>query len=279
MMRHIVTILLICGLIVLCMFRPFMPGRYDNLSVPLSFMTQIFSFSSLLLVPLGLIWIVLKRLTSNREVINRRFANVTLLIFGLLSLIVSIGPFSQNNASFAILFLATTFFVLTKLFLKFKKGNISEILKSHPIPIYLTIIPVIITVVRIVFIGTAVEFSRDTAIKNSEPLIQAIENYYDRNGYYPISLQALHPDIQPEVIGISQYHYEPNGDAYNLYFKQFSDELDVDEIVMFNKLNEHYFTSHSMDILEYSGEDLVLRRGDRRRFNLSTPNWIYIKFE
>jgi len=41
----------------------------------------------------------------------------------------------------------------------------------------------------------------------------------------------------------------PNGKAYNVYFKQFSDELDAEEIVMYNKLNEHYFTAHSQDIL------------------------------
>jgi hypothetical protein len=48
---------------------------------------------------------------------------------------------------------------------------------------------------------------------------------------------------------------------------------------MYNKLNEHYFTAHSQDILEYSGDTLVLRRGDRRREELSTPNWISIIFD
>lgn len=48
---------------------------------------------------------------------------------------------------------------------------------------------------------------------------------------------------------------------------------------MYNKLNEHYFTAHSQDILEYTGDTLVLRCGNRRREKLSTPNWISIKFE
>jgi hypothetical protein len=121
--------------------------------------------------------------------------------------------------------------------------------------------------------------SRNTAIRNSEALIQSIENYQKRNGHYPISLQALHYDISPEVVGVSQYFYEPNGNSYNVYFKQFSDELDAEEIVMYNKLNEHYFTAHSQDILEYTGDTLVLRRGDTHREKLFTPNWILIKFE
>lgn len=71
----------------------------------------------------------------------------------------------------------------------------------------------------------------------------------------------------------------PNGKAYNVYFKQFSAELDAEEIVMYNKLNEHYFTAHSQDILEYSGDTLMLRRGDKWRVKLSTPHWISIKSE
>ena len=100
-----------------------------------------------------------------------------------------------------------------------------------------------------------------------------------KNGSYPLSLQALHSDILPGIIGIKQYYYEPNGNGYNLYFKQFSDEMDVEEIVMYNKLDEHAFAAHLLDILEYSGQELTLRRGDRRRYRLSSPHWIYIKFD
>lgn len=275
MKRHTFYILLISAAIIFVMFRPFLPGRYDNLSIPLSFMTQVFSFSSLIFIPLGLIWLIRTRTTGIREVTQRRFLKSTLIIAGLVSLIVSIGPLSQNHTSLAILFLATLFIALTKAFLKLKNDN----LKANFLPLYLIIVPTVVAFARFGFIDNAVEMSRRIAIKNSETLIQSIENYKRVNGHYPISLQALHYDISPEVVGISQYFYEPNGNSYNLYFKQFSDELDADEIVMYNKLNEHYFTAHSQDILEYSGETLVLRRGDRRRAQLSTPNWISIVFE
>lgn len=257
------------------MFRPFMPGSYDSLSVPLSFMAQIFSISGLILVPVGLLWLIIKKLSGNKEVTERRFTGVTLVVAVLIAVFVSIGAFSKNNTSLGILFLAISFFYLAKTFLKLRK----EGLKPGSLPIYLIIIPIITALVRYEYIGTAVEWSRNTAIKNSEPLIQSIENFQKRTGYYPTSLQALHYDISPKVVGIPQYFYEPNGKSFNVYFKQFSDELDVEEIVMYNKFNEHYFTAHSQDILEYSGEILVLRRGDGRRFNLSTPHWIYIKFD
>jgi hypothetical protein len=133
--------------------------------------------------------------------------------------------------------------------------------------------------VRYIFITPAVEFSRDKAIKNSERLIQAIETYYKHHGQYPLSLQALNSDYSPFLIGISHYYYEPNGNAYNLYFKQISDTLDMEEIVMYNKLDEHRFAAHAMDILEFTGEELALRKGDRRKFKHSTQHWIYFKFD
>lgn len=275
MKRHIFYIFLISAAVIFVMFRPFLPGRYDHLSIPLSFMTQIFSFTSLIFVPLGLIWLIRNKTAGIQEVTQRRFLKTTLFIAGLVSLIVSIGAFSQNHTSLAILFLTTSFFGLTRTFLKLKNNN----LKPEFLPLYLIIVPIVVAVARFGLIDNAVEMSRHIAIKNSETLIQSIENYKQVNGNYPISLQALHYDISPEIVGISQYFYEPNGNTYNLYFKQFSNELDVDEIVMYNKLNEHYFTAHSQDILEYSGETLVLRRGDRRRVQLSAPNWISIIFE
>lgn len=274
-LSHIVYILLTSAVIIFVMFRPFMPGRFDNLAIPLSFMVQIFSFIGLIFVPLGLFWWIKTKDPAVQESTRRRFLNTTLVIAGLISLIVSVGAFSQNHTSLAILFLVVTFLSLIRAFLKPKK----DCLKSDFLPFYLIIIPIVVALARFLFIDKAVEFSRSLAISNSEALIQSIENYRISNGHYPVSIQALHYDISPEVVGISQYFYEPNGNAYNLYFKQFSNELDVEEIVMYNKLDEHYFTAHSQDILDYKGNTLVLRRGDRRRTKLSKPNWISIKFD
>jgi hypothetical protein len=48
---------------------------------------------------------------------------------------------------------------------------------------------------------------------------------------------------------------------------------------MFNPRNEHRFTSHELDLLQYDGEQLDLRRGDRRRTPLPQPHWISIEFD
>jgi len=117
MTRHVVYILLISAVIIFVMFRPFMPGRYDNLSIPLSFMAQVFSFTSLIFVPLGLFWWIKIKAAGIQELTKRRFLKTTLAIAGLISLIVSVGAFSQNHTSLAILFLVITFLSLFRTFL------------------------------------------------------------------------------------------------------------------------------------------------------------------
>jgi hypothetical protein len=246
-------------------------------------MTQLFSLTGFLLVPLGSFWLwsetAKRKTTTVPDERTKRFATATVLILGFITLVVSLGALTDYNLSFGILFLTFCFSLLTRTYLKLKKEGIPDNLKYIPTPIYLITIPIVVALFRFTLIEPAVAFSRNYAIKKSEPLITAIETYYATNGTYPISLQALHSDILPQIIGIKQYYYEPNGTAYNLYFKQFSDELDVEEIVMYNKVDNHAFAAHMLDILEYSGEELALRRGDRHRYKLSTPHWIYIKFE
>lgn len=266
------------------MFLPFLPGRYDNLAVTVSFMTQLFSLAGLLLVPLGLFWFWFEVFTKHKLSVGadnktKRFAIATVLTLGIISVVVALGALTNYNLSFGILFLVFCLSLLTRTYLKLKREGVSDNLKYNPTPIYLITIPIAVALVKFILIPMGVQFSRGYSINKSEPLITAIETHYAKIGNYPISLQAIHTDILPEIIGIKQYHYEPNGNAYNLYFKQFSDELDVEEIVMYNKLDEHAFTAHVLDILEYSGDELALRRGDRHKYKLSTPHWVYIKFE
>lgn len=264
------------------MFLPFLPGRFDSLAPALSMMAQLFSFASLLLVPVGLWWLGCEISTRGKAPDEKKYTNrlafATLLLLALIALVVSVGAFAQNNLSFAVLFLIVCFFVLSREYLKRKRRGIVNP-GFNPAPIYLVIIPVAVALVRLIFIPIAVEFSRYYAIKRSEPLITTIESYYEKNGSYPISLHALHGDILPGMVGIERYHYEPSGESYNLFFKQFSDDLAADEIIMYNKSDQHALSSHLLDILEYSGEQLALRRGDRRKDQLSTPHWVSIKFD
>jgi hypothetical protein len=56
--------------------------------------------------------------------------------------------------------------------------------------------------------------------------------------------------------GIKRFYYEPFGNAYNVYFEQFATDLTIKAVVMYNKLDEHDFSSHNSDLLLLSPEQI-----------------------
>ncbi|HEY8510588.1 MAG TPA: hypothetical protein VIL31_01440 [Cyclobacteriaceae bacterium] len=277
MFRHLIYIALLTLALVFLMFRPYMPGSYDQLAVTISAMVQIGSYGGLLLILVGGIWLLSRPGEPGAERRNENFWKASLIVIGLLVIIVSLIPLAGDNPSFATLFLVVSLALIARSWMRTKEPYASA--STPAAPLYLILIPLIVVAVRVTFIDKAVEYSRNLAIRNSEALIQEIENHFERYGRYPISLQALHGDISPGVVGIKEYCYEPYGEAYNVYFKHSSQDLAADEIVMYNKRDEHAFASHRLDILEYTGNELALRRGDRRRVQLSTPHWMAISFD
>ena len=125
----------------------------------------------------------------------------------------------------------------------------------------------------------ATEFSRSRAIRNSAPLIAALERYHAAHGRYPLSLLALWQDYGPSMIGIREYRYEPSGDAYNLAFEQFSFRLGTREIVMYNPRDQHVMTSHALDLLQTTPEELERRRGYYAVHDAPHPHWKYFWFD
>lgn len=277
MLRQVVVILLITTVLVFVMFRPFMPGHYDMLAVPLSFATQVVSFVMLIFVPIGIFrWVSAATLKS--EARRTHLLTVVLAACAMTSIVFSLALFLQDNATLGAIGLIASLSTIAIVFKKYLRSP-SAGPNDKSTPYYLVVIPAVIFLARFLWLDDAVAFSQRRAIRNAHELIEKIEAHFVKYGRYPQSIQALRNDIVPGIVGIPQFHYEPNGQAYNLYFKQFTGELDVDVIVMYNKLGEHRFAAHSLDVLEYTGEELALRRGDRRRVALDTPNWISIKFD
>jgi hypothetical protein len=145
--------------------------------------------------------------------------------------------------------------------------------------LYLVCIPLVLVTFRTAVLPRMADWSRDRAIRHSAGLVAVIEAFRQRRGHYPVSLHSLNSDVATGVIGIERFHYEPNGDAYNLFFVRPHIELDAMEVVLFNPRDEHRFTSHELDLLQYDGEQLDRRRGDRRRTPLARPHWISILFD
>ncbi len=77
--------------------------------------------------------------------------------------------------------------------------------------------------------------------------------------------------------GIKRFHYERNGDAYNIYFEQTSDIIGTEEVVMYNKLDVHEMTVHNQDLLRIASENTL--RGYHKESDLPQPHWKIFYFD
>lgn len=145
----------------------------------------------------------------------------------------------------------------------------------------LLVVPVAVLPLQMSLADPATEFSRSRAIRNSAELIADIEQYRAANGRYPASLLSVWEDYLPGVIGIKEYHYEPSGDAYNLFFEQFSFRLGTREFVMYNPRDQQAMTSHKLDRLRLTPEQLALEqtRGHYAVHDAPHPHWKYFWFD
>lgn len=265
-MAHAARIVAIVALITFFTFLPFLPGRYDSLAGSLSFMLQIFNRVGLLLVPVGVLWLALKRPAAGVA---------ALITFSIVWLFVCLAALTE---SFILGFGAFLLWVYVGLKLVRRVRTMST---PGAIPLYLIVVPLAVAIIQFSFADAATELSRDRAIRNAAPLIGDIERHRVSNGRYPASVVSLHPDYWPSVIGIYQYHYEPTETGYNVFFEQRSFVLGMREIVMYNPRDEHRMTSHALDVLQLTPEQLALdrSRGHNALHAMRQPHWKYFSFD
>jgi hypothetical protein len=276
MALHLVCIAAITLGALVCSFLPFLPGGYDGLAVTLSAMARMFGVAGLLLVPIGVLWLIYEfRQRTSKPVGAYYFALAALVAASLVAMVIVLGAFIHLGFSSGFITLAWWGCVVIRLAPGLKRLKTAARRSAHPAPLYLVCIPVVVALVQWTLVPHTVAFSRNYAIRQSATLIKDIEGYQQANGRYPASLQALWPDYKPGVIGIEQFHYEPYGEAYNLYFEQSAVPFGTREIVMYNKLNEHHLPSHAMDILRWTPEQLRSRKAYYALHAAASPHWKY----
>lgn len=294
MIRHIIQIAAITILAVACMFYPFLAGPHDRLAVTLSVMAQVLGLAGLLLVPIGALWLIyelVKRPTqpsTHSGSVSRKdkgyyFALVALTGSFVVAAVVALGASTQTGFSLGLGVLIVWAYLVWRSLpsLKSQKsGNPPRVGGLNPTPLYLIFVPSILVIVQLAFIEKAIEFSRNRTIMGSAEFINAIEAYRDVHGHYPLSLSAEHHDYDPPIIGIEQYHYEPAGRAYNVYFEQFiSFPLGTREFVMYNTRDEHVLAGHDSDRLLWTAQEQAARPGYYAVHDASTPHWKYFWFD
>ena len=212
--------------------------------------------------------------------VNRRrsklWCGLALVLAGLVAFVITSTAVSKNQLAMGVTLGVGAIILLRTAYRQSRSDWAHVAHKRNPIPFCLVCVPLILVTFRATVIPRAAGWSRDRAIQHSAVLIAEIESFRQRRGHYPVSLQSLNPDFPTGVVGIERFHYEPNGEAYNVFFVRPHIGLDAEEAVVFNPRDEHHFTSHALDILQYDDELLNLRRGDRRRTRLAQPHWISI---
>lgn len=266
------------------MLWPFLPGEYDPAAASLSIVAQGIAWAGLLLAPLGLIWLAYEfRNRSKRSgAASGKDAGYWLAMASIgaattIPLGVAVGAFLNGGIALGIGTVAAWTYCVVKLLAKVRARRTAEMRSFNTAPLYVVVVPLMAFIARIALLGPASEFSRNRAIENSSDLIRDIEGYRDRQGRYPPSLLSVHRDYKPSVVGVEQYHYEPNGDAYNVYFEQLSLVFGTQEFVMYNKLGEHEMTAHKMDLLELSPAEI--RRGYHAVHAASRRHWKRFLFD
>ena len=279
MIAHLLGITAATACIVLGMFQPFLPGRYDSLATPVSMMSQVIGILGLLLVPVGALWVA-SEYRSQPE--RRRYAfALTALIASSVVWVLSSLLMMLESLTLGLVAVALWAYAVTRLVPRLRALRSATPRPRSAIPIYLTVVPIAVAILRFTLAGPVTEWSRSRAIRNSAPLIADIEAHRVARGRYPQSTLSMWPDYKPAVIAIKEYRYEPSGDAYNLLFELPSLRFGTREMVMYNPRDQQAVASHAMDVLQMTPEQLAL---DRTRGHYAThdaphPHWKYFWFD
>jgi hypothetical protein len=276
-------------LIFLCVFYPFLPGQYDSLAMPLSTMTQAGAAVGLLLVPIGILWLAyeFRKQVQRRQnhLINTRryyFALVSVIAFSIVAIAVSFVALATVGVSLAFITIALWLYVFSRLLSRLKFLKNVESNNFSPVPLYLVLVPVAVTLLQLILATPMTNFSRNYAIANSRAFISDIEEYRAQYGRYPTSLLAMWKDYYPDVVGIEKFHYTPSDNAYNLFFEQprfLFDNIGTREWVVYNPRDEHRIFSHTSWFLLLSPEELKRSQGWYAAHDTSHPHWKYFWFD
>ena len=280
MLTNFLRIIAATAVIVLCTLLPFLPGRFDSLAAPLSGMSRIFGVVGLLLVPVGALWAASgywNRLAAKQYPI----AIAALIASSVVWILISLGALVSSGFLLGLGSLALWAYGVSRVLPRLRLLKSAPPRPTSAVALYLLIVPVAVTLLQMAVVAPAIESSRNRAIRNSARLIADIEQYRAAHGRYPASLLSVWEDYLPGVIGIKEYHYEPSGETYNLFFEQVALHFGTREFVMYNPRDQHVMTSHKMDLLQFTPEELALERsrGHYAVHDAPHPHWKYFWFD
>jgi hypothetical protein len=254
---HLIRLALINLLLVVCFILPYLPGPSNDIVTAVSLYAQSPGFLGLIVLPIGLIWITfeLLKLRSNDLKYSKIsfwlaiIATLLITLIGVLMTVVIIAQFSVFGGIMGSL-------ILIYALIKSVKGIINlrlqPSIRFNVVPVYLFIIPLVSLGARFYMEPSLSTYSRNTAIGQGESLIALIEEYKNKQGYYPSRLSDLGTSPRTHVMGIQPFRYNTTGNDFHLSFSQWVQFGIVEEIVLYdrktaedvNQAYNYYFDQH-----------------------------------
>lgn len=285
---HVLRMVVLTALIGLCMVYPFLPGGYDALAVALSAMAQVFGIVGLLLVPIGVLWFLYELWQVRRRKRNLPtkggfvFVLAAVVVASLVVVAIAFVGAANAGLSIGLLTIGLWIYIVSRL-----RSTVWALRKTgreqfNFAPLYLIFMPIAVLILQIGLAAPVTMMSRNQAIAMSTAMIEDIEGYQAANGDYPPSLLAVWEDYSPSVVGISQFHYTPNDEAYDLAFEQprfLLDDIGVKEFVVYNRLDQQRMISHDSWILLLRPAVVDRQQGWFNRRNAAQAHWKYFWFD
>ena len=254
------------------MLLPFFPGRYDPLAITLSVTASAIAFGSLLMVPIGVAWL----LSSRRPYAA---AKAALMVAAVITSAVALATAAGGSLSASAVLLVAALIWAVRLWRAVRIAQKIDASLPRTVPMAFIVVPLVVMAARLTLAGPAETWSRNRTIGNAAAIIADVERFRERTGTYPVAISSVHPDYQPGTIGVERYRYEPNGQAYHLYFEHGSTTFGLQEIVMYNPRGEQDISSHAMDLLQLSPDDIRRQRGYFAAHDLSQAGWRRFLFD
>ncbi len=274
-------IVVLIAVLLIATALPFLPGRYDAVAVPLSGFARGLGLASLLLVPIGVLWLLYEYRTANNGSHGIR-AGIVVAALGagtLALLFATIFAVGQGGTALAVGILSIWGLVLWqsgRRVLDWARQTPGKVL-SGAWALILT--PCMVAGSQFALASPLTKFAWNKTMDGMAPLIADIERYRAANNQYPRSLFSEWCDYRPAVIGVCRYQYEPIGNAYSLAVEMPTFSFDSREFLLYNPSDHPAMTSHDADLLQRSAAELIQYRGYHSATPLHRAHWTLLSYD
>jgi hypothetical protein len=280
-MKHLASMLALVAVTLAATALPFLPGRYDGLAVPLSGVARGLGMASLLLVPIGIVWLLYEWRRGN-EGIHRGRAGfvIAILVAGSIAVFVAtVLAFELSGATLVAGVLTAWALVLWRSGTRLLNWARRPQGRDLAVPLTLILVPIATAGAQLSLARPLTSLAWNRTMDGIAPLIADIEGYRVTNGHYPRSLFSEWCDYRPSVIGVSRYQYEPSGHVFSIAVEVPTFSFDSREFLLYNPADTHAMASHDGFLLRRTAAEMVHYRGYFRASPLERPHWAVLSYD